>query len=170
MGKRLVFYLRIASGLGAVFGFSWSVMSWVWGNGMKILNALGPPEYAGLIAFFLGLLIVSIFPIVNSWRPGFRFQSLKPEMEEILETIELVEVIDSKDVQVTSLRRKLQRLRVDLPPYNLERSLPLLIALSNGGEIREARSVNWERCRYRSLALTDIPSTKRRWLKGRGRQ
>ena len=145
----------------------WSAVSWVWGNGMKILNTLGTPEYAGLTALFLGLLFVSIFPIVNSWRPGFRFQSLKPEMEEILETIELVEVIQSKDVRVTSLRRGLQRLGVDLPPYGLERSLPLLIALSNGGEIREARSVNWERCRYRPLSLTDIPSTKCRWLKGK---
>ena len=69
--------------LASLGGWVWTLVSWSWGGGLKVLGELGPPEYAALTAMFGAVFLYSSWTLAQPLRPSRRLRSMIDEMTTV---------------------------------------------------------------------------------------
>ena len=135
---------RAGFSLGFVAGDIWAAISWIYGNGMSLLEQIGPPEYAFLMILFTGALLIVNAPWINALRPSTRLRVLEPDILRALHLSEpLVAISSGREAyaEQQALRHKLKQLKIVMPTdrQQLEVYLPDLLTCAKLGLIKEAR-------------------------------
>lgn len=130
----------------------WTVASWVWGSGVKMLSHLGPAEYTGLSILFGGMFIYSSALVWDRLRweglpfgRSYRFRRMAPvllnEMRKATEeTPNELELYVARD----AINRELQELGIPLIPDDIDNRtyslfLAMMIPRARDGDIDGAR-------------------------------
>ena len=74
--------------LASLGGEVWTLVSWSWGGGLKVLGELGPPEYAALTAMFGAVFLYSSWTLAQPLRPSRRLGSMIDEMMTVRGSME----------------------------------------------------------------------------------
>ena len=112
-------WLPTLANLIAVAGFVWAAVAWAWHSGLEILEQAGPAEYAAVIAFFTGVLLVLNYRRINRLRPSVRFRELAGEIEEVASETPGQRFYTIGRTPLENrviLAKKLKRLGIETPP------------------------------------------------------
>ena len=74
--------------LASFGGEVWALASWFWGGGLKLLEELGPPEYAALTSMFGAVFLYSSWAMAQPLRPSRRLESMIDEMTTARRSVE----------------------------------------------------------------------------------
>ena len=119
--------------LASLGGEVWTLLSWCWGGGLKVLEALGPPEYAALTAMFGAVFLYSSWTLAQPLRPSRRLRSMIHEMTTVRGLVGQNIVYDTlrqesrsqplsgyDEEKVRKLARALDELKIPHPPMTGE--------------------------------------------------
>ena len=121
LGKAL-YVVRLLGWLLFFGGFVWSVVSWIWGGGLK---ELGTPEYAAFTAMFSVAVIYMSWHLYQPFRPSNRLGGMTDEFTSVRVSLEWymnpgrigqVEIEGRDEEIVRKLARALDGLRIPHPP------------------------------------------------------
>ena len=144
-------WTRITASLVFAAGDVWSLATWMWESRLRILEQIGPPEYAALITLFTGGLIAINYSWINRLRPSVRLSGLTNEIQEVLIQAHPPAGGSSVANQAVArvnraaLAKKLKRLGIWTPSVSYNPAWPAyleeLLLHAKLGRIRDAREL-----------------------------
>ncbi len=124
---------QLLAWLVSLGGEVWTLVSWSWGGGLKVLEELGPPEYAALTAMFGAVFLYSSWTFAQPLRPSRRLGSMIDEMTTVRGSVWQNIVYDTLGQEsrsqplsghneeiVRKLARALDELKIPHPPVTGE--------------------------------------------------
>ena len=135
--------------LASLGGEIWTLVSWCWGGGLKVLGELGPPEYAALTAMFGAVFLYSSWTLAQPLRPSRRLESMIDEMTTVRglvgQNIDYDTLLSGYDEEkARKLARALDELKIPHPPVTGETVVEdwhrFLIRLGAEARVRNIRS------------------------------
>ena len=69
-------------------GEVWTLVTWFWGGGLKLLEGVGAPEYAALTAIFGTVLLYSSWALAQPHRSSRRLEAMIDEMTTVRRSVE----------------------------------------------------------------------------------
>lgn len=153
IGQPLAWLVSLGGGV-------WTLVSWIWGGGLKVLENLGTPEYAALAAVFAAVLAYSSWNLCQPLRPSSRFQ----EMDDLIDRARLAFLSDvdrrnaneirmesSTRAVVREMAHRLDDLKIPYPPMaggisdvrlgHWQEFFPKLLAASRAGKLKHGRTI-----------------------------
>lgn len=92
-------------------GEVWTLVSWFWDGGLKVLGEIGPPEYAALAAMFGAVFLYSSWTLAQPFRPSRRLESMIDEMTTVRRSMEQHIAYDRLNGRLNRRARQESRLR-----------------------------------------------------------
>jgi len=114
--------------LGFLAGDGVSLVSWATGAGVNTLQEFAPAIYTGALIFCTGAVILLNWDWANALRPSVKLAALHDEIEEWIKDADS-DVDATRDVSRWALRRKLERLGINLSHDHEKRRDELLLVL-----------------------------------------
>ena len=74
---------RLSGWFVSLGGSVWSLVAWIWGSGLSVIDEFGAPEYASLAAMFGAGLLYSSWVLAQPVRPSRRLEGLVDEMAAV---------------------------------------------------------------------------------------